>query len=212
MDREAMVARADEITAAWNRGDAAGVTAHTREDATFRDMSSPEPVRGRAAIQAAAQEYMTAFPDLHVEDRSNICDGDMLVQEWIATGTHDGRLLQVRADPPQHPHRGLHGGPIRRRRRDRRNDDVLEPDVDAGADRRAPGARRGARLTLTPPGRRAPERRPRWLSSPACQTSATRRRTWSSRTASRCSAPTASGWASWSTCSRTPTRTSSTGS
>jgi steroid delta-isomerase-like uncharacterized protein len=94
MDREAMVARADEITAAWNRGDAAGVTAHTREDATFRDISAPEPVRGRAAIQAAAQEYMTAFPDLHVEDMSNICDGDMLVQEWVATGTHDGRLLQ----------------------------------------------------------------------------------------------------------------------
>jgi steroid delta-isomerase-like uncharacterized protein len=93
MDREAMLARADEITAAWNRGDAAGVVAHTREDATFRDMSAPEPVRGRAALQAAAQAYMTAFPNLHVEDTSSICEGDRLVQEWVATGTHDGPLM-----------------------------------------------------------------------------------------------------------------------
>jgi steroid delta-isomerase-like uncharacterized protein len=94
MDRDAMIARADEITAAWNRRDAAGVVAHTREDATFRDLSAPEPVRGRAAIQAVAQAYMTAFPDLHVEDTSSVCEGDMLVQEWVATGTHDGPLLQ----------------------------------------------------------------------------------------------------------------------
>jgi steroid delta-isomerase-like uncharacterized protein len=94
MDREAMLARADEITAAWNRGDAAGVVAHTRDDATFRDMSGPESARGRAAIQAAAQAYMTAFPDLHVEDISSVCEGDRLVQEWVATGTHEGPLLQ----------------------------------------------------------------------------------------------------------------------
>ena len=97
MDREAMLARADEITAAWNRGDAAGVVAHTREDATFHDMAAPEPTRGRAAIQSAAQSYMTAFPDLHIEDTSNTCEGDRLVQEWIATGTHDGPLLQFEA-------------------------------------------------------------------------------------------------------------------
>jgi steroid delta-isomerase-like uncharacterized protein len=97
MDRDAMLARAEEITAAWNRGDAAGVVAHTREDATYRDVASPEPTRGRAAIQTAAQAYMTAFPDLHIEDTSTVCDGNLLVQEWIATGTHDGPLLQFEA-------------------------------------------------------------------------------------------------------------------
>jgi steroid delta-isomerase-like uncharacterized protein len=94
MDREAILARAGEITAAWNRGDAAAVAAFAREDVALRDISGPEPVRGRAAIQAAAQAYMTAFPDLHIEDTSNLCDGDRLSQEWVATGTHDGPLMQ----------------------------------------------------------------------------------------------------------------------
>ena len=95
MDREAMLRRAAEVVDAWNRGDAAAVAAFAAEDATSRDMAVPEPIRGRAAIQANVQAYMTAFPDLHIEVVSATCDGDTLVQEWVATGTHEGRLLAL---------------------------------------------------------------------------------------------------------------------
>ena len=89
MDREAMLRRAREATDAWNRHDAAAVAAFAAEDATARDVGAPEPIRGRAAIQANVQAYMTAFPDLHIEVVSATCDGERVVQEWVATG-HPG--------------------------------------------------------------------------------------------------------------------------
>jgi len=95
MDREGMIARARAMTDAWNRGDAAALAGFMRDDVTFRDVAVPEPIHGRAGLQAAAQAYMTAFPDLHVEITSSVCEGDRLVEEWIATGTHDGPLMQL---------------------------------------------------------------------------------------------------------------------
>ena len=95
MDREAMLRRAREATDAWNRHDAAAVAAFAAEEATARDVGAPEPIRGRAAIQANVQAYMTAFPDLHIEVVSATCDGERVVQEWVATGTHEGRLMTL---------------------------------------------------------------------------------------------------------------------
>ena len=93
MDRRQMLDRAADALAAWNRGDAAAIGLLVAEDVIWRDVALGMPLHGRAAFQAAAQAYMTAFPDLHIDVTSVTLDGARLVQEWTMTGTHRGELL-----------------------------------------------------------------------------------------------------------------------
>jgi len=93
MDRRQMLDRAADALAAWNRGDAEGIAALVAEDVIWRDVALGMPLHGRAALQAAAQAYMTAFPDLHIEVTSSTLDGARLVQEWTVTGTQRGELM-----------------------------------------------------------------------------------------------------------------------
>src|SRR3954447_13277743 len=97
MDRRQMLGRAADALAAWNRGDAEGIVAFVAEDVIWRDVALGMPLHGRAALQTAAQAYMTAFPDLHVEVTSLTLDGARLVQEWTLTGTHRGELMGMPA-------------------------------------------------------------------------------------------------------------------
>jgi len=95
MDRRLILERASEAVAAWNRGDADGVVEHAVDDVIWQDIALPMPVHGREAMRAAAQSYMTAFPDLEIEVTSRTFEGPRLVQEWVATGTHRGDLMGV---------------------------------------------------------------------------------------------------------------------
>ena len=93
MDRRQMLFRAADAYAACNRGDAEGMVAFMAEDVIWRDVALGMPLHGRDALQQAVQEYMTAFPDLHVEVTSSTIDGARLVQELTVTGTHRGELM-----------------------------------------------------------------------------------------------------------------------
>jgi steroid delta-isomerase-like uncharacterized protein len=93
MNRRLMMERAARALAAWNHGDAAGVVADMADDVIWRDVALGMPMQGRPALQQAAQDYMTAFPDLRVEVSSFTIDGPRLVQEWVSTGTHQGELM-----------------------------------------------------------------------------------------------------------------------
>ena len=53
--------------------------------------------RGRDAMQAAAQAYFDAFPDLHLDVDRIYVDGNAVVQEWRSSGTHDGDLMGIPA-------------------------------------------------------------------------------------------------------------------
>ena len=97
MDRDELLQRADDLVAAWNRGDADGVAAFYRDDSEFRDIAAIDVARGREGARHAAHVYMTAFPDLHIIVRTTIVDGDRLAQEWTATGTNDGELKGLAA-------------------------------------------------------------------------------------------------------------------
>jgi steroid delta-isomerase-like uncharacterized protein len=97
MNRRQMLARAADALAAWNRGDPDGIVVHVAEDVIWRDVALGMPLHGREALRAAAQVYMAAFPDLHVEETSSTFAPPRLVQELTATGTHRGELLGVPA-------------------------------------------------------------------------------------------------------------------
>jgi|SRR5215207_8047645 steroid delta-isomerase-like uncharacterized protein len=95
MDRRRLLARAADILAAWNRGDAEGIGALVAEDVIWRDVARKMPLHGREALVTATQKYMDAFPDLHVHETSATLSGLRLAQEVTAVGTHRGRLLGV---------------------------------------------------------------------------------------------------------------------
>jgi steroid delta-isomerase-like uncharacterized protein len=87
---------AAHYTAAWCSQDAASVAAFYSPDGSLT-INGGSPASGRAAITAAAQSFMTEFPDLRVEM------DDILIQDgaprycWTLTGTHvpSGRKVRI---------------------------------------------------------------------------------------------------------------------
>jgi steroid delta-isomerase-like uncharacterized protein len=87
----------ERLVEAWNRHDPDAVSRCYSPDAVSRDITLGEPLRGRDAIRNAAAMYMTAFPDIHFDIRRIACEGDLVCEEWRATGTHEGDLMGLNA-------------------------------------------------------------------------------------------------------------------
>lgn len=84
-------ALAVSYTEAWNTGSAAAVAAHYAETGQIV-INSGTPWLGRAGVQAMADGFFAAVPDLHL-----ICDGvrvagDHMVYLWTFTG-HDAKTV-----------------------------------------------------------------------------------------------------------------------
>ena len=81
---------ATRYTAAWCSQDAARVAAFYSEDGSLR-INEAAPAIGRMAITAAAQTFMTAFPDMRVHmDAVTLSMDDSAVYAWTLTGTNTG--------------------------------------------------------------------------------------------------------------------------
>jgi len=57
------------------------------------------------------ESFLPAFPDLHFEVQSVLEEGDRVVMEWVASGTHDGPLMTPNGQtiPPTHRSGEVHG-------------------------------------------------------------------------------------------------------
>jgi len=57
------------------------------------------------------QSFLPAFPDLHFAVERTLVDGDRVVVEWVASGTHDGPLTAASGAtiPPTHRHGSVAG-------------------------------------------------------------------------------------------------------
>jgi uncharacterized protein (TIGR02246 family) len=78
---------ATEYTAAWCSQNAASVAAFFAEGGSLK-INDGAPSVGRTAITAAAQGFMTAFPDMVVTMDGISLDGDHAVYRWTLTGTN----------------------------------------------------------------------------------------------------------------------------
>jgi len=79
---------AARYAAAWCSQDAARVASFYAPNGSLTINGKANV--GRAAITAAAQEFMTAFPDLVVRMDDLRVEGDRAVFRWTATGTNTG--------------------------------------------------------------------------------------------------------------------------
>jgi uncharacterized protein (TIGR02246 family) len=76
-------------TTAWCSQNAASVAVFFAEGGSLT-INDGRPSVGRTAITAAAQSFMTAFPDMVVTMDSVSLDGDLAVYRWTLTGTNTG--------------------------------------------------------------------------------------------------------------------------
>jgi steroid delta-isomerase-like uncharacterized protein len=86
----------ERLVESWNGHDPDAVARCYAPDAVSRDITLGEPLRGRDAIRNAAAMYMRAFPDIRFDIRRIACDGDVICEEWRATGTHEGDLMGLK--------------------------------------------------------------------------------------------------------------------
>ena len=80
---------ARRYTEAWCSQDPARVASYFAENGSLTINQGPPSV-GRAAITAAARDFMDAFPDLVVSMDGLDRDGDGYVYRWTLTGTNTG--------------------------------------------------------------------------------------------------------------------------
>jgi predicted ester cyclase len=80
---------ATDYTAAWCSQNAASVAEFYAASGSLQ-INEGAPSVGRAAITAAAQSFMSAFPDMVVAMDDISADGERAVYRWTLTGTHVG--------------------------------------------------------------------------------------------------------------------------
>jgi uncharacterized protein (TIGR02246 family) len=80
---------AKRYASAWSSQDPSALAAFYSEDGWLR-VNNGEPAIGRAAIEAKARDFMTAFPDMEVQLEHLEQIGDKSVFHWHWTGTNTG--------------------------------------------------------------------------------------------------------------------------
>ena len=89
MDKNQLTEFAKKYTAAWCSQNAESVAAFYAEDGSLK-INDGNPSVGRAEISAAAQSFMTAFPDMVVKMNAVTGEGEQAVYRWTLTGTNTG--------------------------------------------------------------------------------------------------------------------------
>jgi len=80
---------ATRYTAAWCSHRASSVAAFFSEAGSLKINDGP-PAVGRKAVEGAAQNFMTAYPDLIVKFDRLESKGDRVLYHWTFTGTNAG--------------------------------------------------------------------------------------------------------------------------
>ena len=89
MDVEKLKECGTKYTAAWCSQDPGCVAAFFAAGGSLK-INDGAPAVGRTAVTAAAQGFMTAFPDMVVAMDSVMLDGGRAVYRWTLSGTNTG--------------------------------------------------------------------------------------------------------------------------
>jgi len=80
---------ATRYTAAWCRHSAPDVATFYSESGSLT-INDGAPAAGRRSVEAAAQSFMTAYPDLLVKFHRLEAKGDRVLYHWMFIGTNTG--------------------------------------------------------------------------------------------------------------------------
>ncbi|GAA2259215.1 hypothetical protein GCM10010232_57350 [Streptomyces amakusaensis] len=78
------------MVASWNRGEVQGIVKHWSPD--VRHFSEDRPVPSEPMIKAM-EGALVGFPDLHLEVKSIVAEGDRVCLRITVTASHQGEFL-----------------------------------------------------------------------------------------------------------------------
>jgi steroid delta-isomerase-like uncharacterized protein len=93
----------DEGLAAWDDHSPDAFVAIFADNAVFKDISLPEPLRGKDQIRQYVQTWFTAFPDMKTTNQNVVVADDRVATEIEWTATHTGPLQGPPGMPPVPP-------------------------------------------------------------------------------------------------------------
>jgi steroid delta-isomerase-like uncharacterized protein len=107
----------DRYNAAWNEHDVETIVSLHTEDSVFENHVTGDVNVGREQIGRAISGIFAVFPDLNFETRRAYVREDLVVQEWTARGTHQGKMtrggIEVQPTGRQVEYKGMDVIPIR---------------------------------------------------------------------------------------------------
>ncbi|NUT56679.1 MAG: ester cyclase [Thermoleophilia bacterium] len=86
---------------AFNRGNLDVVDELVAPEFVNHDAALPEPVVGIEATKASIRGYRDAFPDMRMTVELQVAEGEEVVTQWTARGTHQGDLMGLAATGKQ---------------------------------------------------------------------------------------------------------------
>ena len=92
-----LAAYADIINQAWNSHDIEKVLSFYSPDYIADDVSLASLLRGHAALREMLEIYWRAFPDLEIAVTDMLIEGSRVVSAWVASGTHQGTIMNIPA-------------------------------------------------------------------------------------------------------------------
>jgi steroid delta-isomerase-like uncharacterized protein len=107
----------DRYNAAWNAHAVDTIVSMHTEDSVFENHVTGDVSVGREQIGRAVEGIFSVFPDLAFETRRAYIRDDLVVQEWTASGTHEGTMTRsgIEVEPTGRTveYRGMDVIPIR---------------------------------------------------------------------------------------------------
>lgn len=97
LDRQKAFADAEEK--AFNAHDAKAIAALYAEDAVSVRLgpNGLEEQKGRAPVEKMFAEVFAAYPDMKTATRRVLANKDVSIAQWVATGTHKGEFMGMKA-------------------------------------------------------------------------------------------------------------------
>jgi steroid delta-isomerase-like uncharacterized protein len=81
----------------FNRGNLAVADKIIAPDFVHHDPNTKEFRSGPEGFKRFWAGYRAAFPDLHITIEQQIAEGDLVVDRWTGTGTHQAELMGIAA-------------------------------------------------------------------------------------------------------------------
>jgi steroid delta-isomerase-like uncharacterized protein len=82
----------------WRRGRPEAIDEMVADDAVMHGLGEADAVvRGGAGFKPFVEQMRGAFPDVDIRPEEMIEEGDLIATRWVATMTHQGDQLGVRA-------------------------------------------------------------------------------------------------------------------
>jgi steroid delta-isomerase-like uncharacterized protein len=76
----------------WNKGDLAAIDEIISDNYAGKIPAQPDLVRGKDGFRKLMRLYRTAMPDVNLQVRDVLAEGDRVVAYWTASGTNTGRF------------------------------------------------------------------------------------------------------------------------